>query len=102
MSGQNQALTVTKREDGVFVLTMDIPGESMNTLKDSFTEDFKAVFDSVANDPALKAVVFTSGKKGSFIAGADISMLKAATTKEAAEAISHTWPSWDSPSLVPT
>ena len=81
----SQALTIEKRPDGVFVLVMDLPGESVNTLKDSFADDFARAFDEIEKDPACKAVVFASGKKD-FIVGADVKMLqKARTAAEAAE-----------------
>lgn len=77
-----EGLTIDKRDDGVAVLRMDIPGEPMNTLKADFVETFANVFDQVEKDPGVKAIVFTSGKKDSFIAGADISMLEAVETQE--------------------
>ena len=77
----NQGLSIEKRDDGVAILVMDIPGETMNTLKADFIEMFTAVFDQVQSDPDIKAVVFTSGKKDSFIAGADITMLEAIETE---------------------
>ncbi len=81
-----EALSVEKREDGVFVIRMDVPGEAVNTLKASFAADFARVFDDVERDAACKAVVFTSGKPSGFIAGADITMLeKLRTEREAAE-----------------
>lgn len=81
----NQALSIEKRPDGVFVLRMDLPGESVNTLKDSFAQDFARAFEDIEKDEACKAVVFTSGKKD-FIVGADVKMLKRAkTAAEAAE-----------------
>jgi len=47
------------------------------------------VFDSVENDPEIKAIVFTSGKKDSFIAGAYISMLETVNSAEEGERISR-------------
>jgi len=75
------------RDDKVAVITMDIPGESMNVLKASFADEIDAILKQLANDSTLKGVVFISGKKDSFIAGADISMLDACQTAEQAEAI---------------
>ncbi|MEM7437399.1 MAG: 3-hydroxyacyl-CoA dehydrogenase NAD-binding domain-containing protein, partial [Myxococcota bacterium] len=72
-----EELTIQKREDGVAVLVMDVPGEPMNTLKDDFVDTFERVFSEVESDPEVKAVVLTSGKKDSFIAGANIDMLNA-------------------------
>ena len=78
----NEGLTIEKRADGVAVLWMDLPGESMNTLKSDFIDTFTAVFDEAEKDPEIKAVVFASGKKDSFIAGADITMLESIQTAE--------------------
>lgn len=85
----HEGLTIEKRGDGVAIVRMDIPGEPMNTLKSDFVDTFMQAFDSVENDPEIKAVVFTSGKKDSFIAGADISMLETVNTAEEGERISR-------------
>src|SRR5262245_40614375 len=80
------ALSIEKKPSGVFVIRMDVPGESVNTLRASFADDFRRVFAEVERDPACRAVVFTSGKKSGFIAGADIEMLRALQSEaEAAE-----------------
>ena len=81
----HEGLTIEKRDDGVAILWMDLPGETMNTLKSDFIETFTAVFDQVEKDPDVKAVVFASGKKDSFIAGADITMLESIETAEDGE-----------------
>lgn len=88
-SGGGQALSIERREDGVFVLRMDVPGEAVNTLKASFAEDFGRLFDEVERDRACRAVVFTSGKKTGFIAGADISMLQGVRTERDASELSR-------------
>jgi 3-hydroxyacyl-CoA dehydrogenase/enoyl-CoA hydratase/3-hydroxybutyryl-CoA epimerase len=81
----NEGLSIEKRDDGVAIVRMDIPGEPMNTLKSDFVDTFMEVFSSVENDPEIKAVVFTSGKKDSFIAGADITMLNVVSSSEEGE-----------------
>jgi 3-hydroxyacyl-CoA dehydrogenase/enoyl-CoA hydratase/3-hydroxybutyryl-CoA epimerase len=80
-----QGLSIEKRDDGVAIVRMDIPGEPMNTLKADFVDTFMDVFDSLENDPEVKAIVFTSGKKDSFIAGADITMLESVSSAEEGE-----------------
>ncbi|MCK7461504.1 MAG: fatty acid oxidation complex subunit alpha FadJ [Sphingobacterium sp.] len=72
------------REDGIAVVTIDLPGESQNTLKAEFVDEANALLDRLEQDPNVRGVVLISGKPGSFIAGADINMLKACRT--AAEA----------------
>ena len=76
------ALSIEKRADGVFVIRMDVPGEAVNTLRASFAKDFAEVFGAIEHDAACKAIVFTSGKKSGFIAGADIAMLKDVKTSD--------------------
>ena len=71
-------------EDGIAVVTIDLPGESQNTLKAEFIHEANALLDRLEQDANVQGVVFISGKPGSFIAGADINMLKACQT--AAEA----------------
>ncbi len=85
----HEGLTIEKRGDGVAIVRMDIPGEPMNTLKSDFVDAFTEVFDSLESDPEVKAIVFTSGKKDSFIAGADVSMLESVKTAEEGERISR-------------
>lgn len=82
------AFTLEKFEDGIAILTMDVPGESMNTLKAEFGEQISKMLDDIENDRDIKGVVLASGKKSSFVAGADITMLAACKTAEEAEALS--------------
>ncbi|HOW77126.1 MAG TPA: fatty acid oxidation complex subunit alpha FadJ [Candidatus Competibacteraceae bacterium] len=77
---------LTRRDDGIAVVTIDAPGESQNTLKAEFVGEAHTLLDRLEQDPGVQGVVFISGKPGSFIAGADINMLKACqTAAEAAE-----------------
>jgi 3-hydroxyacyl-CoA dehydrogenase/enoyl-CoA hydratase/3-hydroxybutyryl-CoA epimerase len=84
------ALSIRVRPDGVAVVTYDVPGAPVNTLRASFAADFERVFAEVARDPAIKAAVLVSGKRDGFIAGADLEMLKAARTAAEAEALCRT------------
>src|SRR5262249_47242573 len=84
------ALTVRSRPDGVAVVVYDVPGEPVNTLKESFAADFDRVFGEIARDPSVRAAVLISGKPEGFIAGADIDMLKNAHTAAEAEALCRT------------
>ena len=87
MTDTVSSFSLNIRDDKVAVITMDIPGESMNVLKASFADEIDAMLKQLANDSTLKGVVFISGKKDSFIAGADISMLDACQTAEQAQTI---------------
>jgi 3-hydroxyacyl-CoA dehydrogenase/enoyl-CoA hydratase/3-hydroxybutyryl-CoA epimerase len=81
------AFTLDVREDGVAILTMDVPGESMNTLKVEFAEQIETVLEQINADSSIKGVVVISGKDNSFVAGADISMLAACESAEDATTI---------------
>ncbi|QRN94677.1 fatty acid oxidation complex subunit alpha FadJ [Archangium violaceum] len=76
-------------EDNVAVLTFDLPGESVNTLSPDVGEAFAALLGRAEKDPAVKAVVFTSGKKDSFVAGAKIDFLQTIKTATDATAASR-------------
>jgi 3-hydroxyacyl-CoA dehydrogenase/enoyl-CoA hydratase/3-hydroxybutyryl-CoA epimerase len=85
-----EALSIEKRPSGVAIVRMDVPGEPVNTLRASFAEDFAQAFAALERDTSVKAVVFTSGKKSGFIAGADIEMLRAVKSEEDARQLSLT------------
>ncbi len=57
--------------DGIALLTIDLPGKSMNVLTPEMMDDLETLTDKLASDDAVKGAVITSGKKA-FIAGADI------------------------------
>ncbi|MBL8921631.1 MAG: fatty acid oxidation complex subunit alpha FadJ [Myxococcaceae bacterium] len=73
-------------EDQVAVITFDIEGEAVNTLSPAISQEFEALMTRAASDPGAKAIVFISGKKDSFIAGAKIDFLS--TIKTPADALS--------------
>ncbi|MGS0536127.1 fatty acid oxidation complex subunit alpha FadJ [Pseudoalteromonas sp. SaAl2] len=75
-------------EDGLAVVTIDVPGEKMNTLRDTFADDLKALLDN-AKQQAVQGMVFISGKSDNFIAGADVKMLDNVEKREDALAISE-------------
>jgi 3-hydroxyacyl-CoA dehydrogenase/enoyl-CoA hydratase/3-hydroxybutyryl-CoA epimerase len=79
--------SLTVRDDGVGVITMDVAGESMNVLKAEFAEEINDVLAQVRSNKQIKGLVIISGKPDSFIAGADISMLANCKTAEEATAI---------------
>ncbi len=83
-----EALSIEKRGD-VAILWMDVPGEPVNTLNARFATDFAEAFGALEADTEIKAVVFASAKKSGFIAGADVKMLDAATSKSDAVKMSR-------------
>ncbi len=74
---EQKAFTLELRDDQVAVIHIDVPGESMNTLKASFAEEVADVLNQLEQQRDLKGVVVISDKSGSFVAGADISMIDA-------------------------
>ncbi|MBK5123962.1 enoyl-CoA hydratase/isomerase family protein [Burkholderia sp. R-69980] len=58
-------------DDGVAVVTIDVPGSSANVMNDAFRSDLAAAIDRVTNDSAIRGAVLTSGKSD-FMAGGDL------------------------------
>src|SRR3712207_6220426 len=60
-------------QDGVALVTLDVPGKSMNTITLQVISDLGEVVERIRTDPAIKGAVLTSGKSSGFCAGADLS-----------------------------
>jgi 3-hydroxyacyl-CoA dehydrogenase / enoyl-CoA hydratase / 3-hydroxybutyryl-CoA epimerase len=58
--------------DGIALLTIDVPNQTMNVITPQFTMDLMALVDKIATDDAIKGAVITSGKPTAFMAGADL------------------------------
>ncbi|HEX4383515.1 MAG TPA: enoyl-CoA hydratase-related protein, partial [Myxococcales bacterium] len=84
-----ESLKLDVGPDGVAFLTFDIPGETANTLRASFQEEFAEALGKVVGDPAVKAIVLISGKPDSFVLGADVEMLAKVKTQAEASALSR-------------
>ena len=83
LSDGERAIRLERRDDGVGVIRIDVPGESVNTLRGNFAVELDGVLDAVMAEPSITAVVVASGKPDGFVAGADIKQLMVA--KSAAE-----------------
>jgi 3-hydroxyacyl-CoA dehydrogenase/enoyl-CoA hydratase/3-hydroxybutyryl-CoA epimerase len=59
-------------ENGIAVVTIDLPGESVNKLSRAVKDEFVEIFAALEQDTAVRAIVIISGKPDTFIAGADI------------------------------
>src|SRR5512134_1812624 len=79
----------TATRDGIAVLTFDLPGEPVNKLTAAVKTEFEQVFAALQADPAVRAIVLTSGKPDVFIAGADIEEFTRLETPSQAEALSR-------------
>ena len=82
------ALT-TVVEDGVAVVTLDLPGESINKFSRTVKDEFNATFSALQDDRSVRAIVIISGKKDLFVAGADIEEFAALRTAEEATRLSR-------------
>ncbi|RIK95067.1 MAG: 3-hydroxyacyl-CoA dehydrogenase [Proteobacteria bacterium] len=60
----------------IAVLTIDLPGKSMNVITEEMMQDLETLIGKVIGDSAIKGAVITSGKPA-FVAGADLSMMSA-------------------------
>jgi 3-hydroxyacyl-CoA dehydrogenase/enoyl-CoA hydratase/3-hydroxybutyryl-CoA epimerase len=72
--------------DGIALVTIDLPGATMNVWNGDLIAEFGAWVDDFTTNEAIKGAVITSGKVTGFLAGADLTMLggaKASSTKEA-------------------
>ena len=73
-----ESLTVEVDGDGIALVTIDLPGQSMNVWNEALMTDFAKWVDDFVADDAVKGAVITSGKKSGFLAGADLRMLGSA------------------------
>src|SRR5688500_1875857 len=62
----------TEIDDGVAVLTFDLPNEPVNKFNRRVKDEFISLFDRLERDDSVKAAVLLSGKKDVWVAGADI------------------------------
>jgi 3-hydroxyacyl-CoA dehydrogenase / enoyl-CoA hydratase / 3-hydroxybutyryl-CoA epimerase len=83
------AFTRERDEAGVLVLTLDVPGEKVNTLGKGMIDEFERLLSEVEKDPSVHAVVVRSGKPDGFIAGADIKEFTRIRSAEEGEALSR-------------
>lgn len=85
----NQSAFSLQLQDDIGIITLDVPGQRMNTLRESFVEDIRVLLAEIAENRQIKGLVLRSGKPDSFIAGADVNMLAACSSVEQAKALSE-------------
>ncbi|MHC5176377.1 fatty acid oxidation complex subunit alpha FadJ [Serratia rhizosphaerae] len=81
------AFRLTLRPDNIGVITIDVPGEKVNTLKAEFVEQINDVLIQAQQQTTLEGLVIISGKPDSFIAGADITMIAACNSAKEAQSL---------------
>lgn len=59
----DKTFNLSRRDDGVAILAMDVPGESMNTLRAEFGPEISEVLAEIKADKSIKGLVLISGKK---------------------------------------
>ncbi len=67
----SKTIQYTVDADGIAILTLDIPGRSMNVLTPELVDDLKSCVEQLTADDAVKGAVITSAKPA-FMAGADL------------------------------
>ena len=70
-------VTYEVREDRVAVVTIDDKAETLNTIGPRFGEELTQTLSKLAEDGEVVAIVVRSGKKDSFVVGANIDFLSA-------------------------
>ncbi|MFU9136764.1 fatty acid oxidation complex subunit alpha FadJ [Erwinia tasmaniensis] len=83
------AFSLLMRPDNVAVITLDVPGEKVNTLRAEFASQIREVIARARENPQLAGLVLISGKPDSFIAGADIAMIAGCQTAGEAETLAR-------------
>lgn len=86
---QLSAFRLEIRADNVAVITIDVPGERVNTLKAEFATQVREIIQQLRDIPGIKGAVFISAKPDNFIVGADIFMISECKTAEDAQALAH-------------
>jgi 3-hydroxyacyl-CoA dehydrogenase/enoyl-CoA hydratase/3-hydroxybutyryl-CoA epimerase len=83
------ALT-TQRQDGIAVVTIDLPGEPVNKVTAGLRAEFSELFTQLENDSTVRGVVVVSGKSDTWLAGADIDEFLGMQSAADAESLSRT------------
>ncbi|WP_407331032.1 fatty acid oxidation complex subunit alpha FadJ [Enterovibrio sp. 27052020O] len=83
------AFSLRHGDDGIAWLSIDVPGESMNTLQATFVDEISGILSELESKTDIKGLVLYSAKPDNFVAGADVRMLDACETAEDAQAIAE-------------
>jgi 3-hydroxyacyl-CoA dehydrogenase / enoyl-CoA hydratase / 3-hydroxybutyryl-CoA epimerase / enoyl-CoA isomerase len=66
-----------ERDDGIGVLTLDLPEKKVNTLSQAVLTELGGLLSGLKGRADVRGLLFRSGKPGQFIAGADLNELGA-------------------------
>ncbi len=78
-----------ERQQSTAIVWLDQPGEKVNTLNNLLVDEFKGKLTELEQDKAIKSVILISRKEDTFIAGADLEMLKTMEKPEDVEAFNR-------------
>jgi len=78
-----QNFTLDIDDDGIALITWDMPGRSINLIDAGVIEELSAVVDQVTGAAAIKGAVITSAKEA-FCGGADLTVLEQMASQYAA------------------
>jgi 3-hydroxyacyl-CoA dehydrogenase/enoyl-CoA hydratase/3-hydroxybutyryl-CoA epimerase len=78
----------TANENGIAVITFNLPGEPVNKLTSAVRVELEALLIGFRDDSSVRAMVLISGKPDNFIAGADIEEFTGLSSQDAAERLS--------------
>ncbi|MBW4710393.1 enoyl-CoA hydratase/isomerase family protein [Roseobacter sp. YSTF-M11] len=67
--------TMTTDADGVATIIWDVPGKSMNVMSYEGLAQVDKLMDEALADDAVKGIILTSGKEGSFAGGMDLNLI---------------------------
>src|SRR6202171_1883789 len=81
------AFDLQLEDDGLAILTFDLPGEKVNKFSRAVIRELGEVLLHVSREPRIRALLVRSGKPGVFIAGADIQEFVSTSPSEAGEAV---------------
>ncbi len=85
MTSSKKSFTLENDVTGkIAVITFDVPGARVNTLSTGVAGELCALLDKLSSDQNISAITLLSGKKDSFIAGADIKEFMQLESEEAA------------------
>jgi len=70
------------KKDGVAIIRLNTPDSKLNVLNKTLLPEIQNAMNDIASSHDVEAAIIISSKPGNFIAGADITMLKACKTAD--------------------
>ena len=78
-----------EKDNEIAIVWLDQEGEKVNKLGSYLVDEFNNLLDTLQADSDVKAVILISGKRDTFIAGADLDNLLSLSTPDAVEKLSR-------------